>query len=320
MTDTPSDWLPRSSASGPPPAWPHSARPSPTGWKTWSTRRRTSSCGATISARSARARRSPTRTSSSSNATPTAAISPASDRWARCSAPSRRRWKTCSISRGCWRSARLTPSRKPRPCWPSSRRIHREEPDEKVIIFSEYSATVFWLAGFLGRHGYADRLLTFDGSLSAPERQQTLARFQSPEILLLISTDAASEGLNLQEQCRRVIHYELPFNPNRMLQRQGRVDRYGQERPCRFAFLYAKDTYEGEVLSRLFTKIETQITRLGAIGDVLGALQTDRIEQLLSRSPDDRDSGDRRRGAEHRRRTRRGSTTPTPGPCSATTR
>ncbi|MFI5460509.1 MAG: helicase-related protein [Isosphaerales bacterium] len=167
------------------------------------------------------------------------------------------------------------------------RAIHHDEPDEKVIIFSEYSATVFWLAGFLGRHGYAGGLLTFEGSLSGPERQKTLARFQSPEASLLISTDAASEGLNLQSQCRRVIHYELPFNPNRMLQRQGRVDRYGQERPCRFAFLYAQDTYEGEVLSRLFTKIEAQIARLGAIGDVLGALQTDRIEQLLSRSAGD---------------------------------
>ncbi len=164
------------------------------------------------------------------------------------------------------------------------RAIHGDEPDEKVIIFSEYSATVFWLAAFLGRNGYANRLLTFEGSLSSPERQKTLARFQSPEALLLISTDAASEGLNLQSQCRRVIHYELPFNPNRMLQRQGRVDRYGQERPCRFAFLYAKDTYEGEVLSRLFTKIEAQIARLGAIGDVLGSLQSERIEQLLSRS------------------------------------
>jgi len=165
--------------------------------------------------------------------------------------------------------------------------IHRDEADEKVIIFSEYSATVRWLAGFLGRHGYAGRLLTFDGSLSSAERAQTLARFQSPEGLLLLSTDAASEGLNLQRKCRRVIHYELPFNPNRMLQRQGRVDRYGQERPCRFAFLYAQDTYEGEVLARLFTKIENQIARLGAIGDVLGALQTDRIEKLLARSPND---------------------------------
>jgi len=165
--------------------------------------------------------------------------------------------------------------------------IHQDQPDEKVIIFSEYSATVFWLAGFLGRHGYAECLLTFEGSLPGPERQKTLARFQSPDTLLLISTDAASEGLNLQEQCRRVIHYELPFNPNRMLQRQGRVDRYGQERTCRFAFLYAKDTYEGEVLARLFTKIEAQIARLGAIGDVLGALQTDRIEQLLASSAED---------------------------------
>ena len=165
--------------------------------------------------------------------------------------------------------------------------IHRDDCNEKVIVFSEYAATVTWLAGFLARRGYGERLLTFDGSLSAPERRQILARFKGPETLLLISTDAASEGLNLQEKCRRVIHYELPFNPNRMLQRQGRVDRYGQERPCRFAFLYARDTYEGEVLSRLFTKIEAQITRLGAIGDVLGALQTDRIEQLLSRSPDD---------------------------------
>ena len=159
------------------------------------------------------------------------------------------------------------------------------------------------MASFLGRHGYADRLLTFDGSLSGPERQQTLARFQSPETLLLISTDAASEGLNLQERCRRVIHYELPFNPNRMLQRQGRVDRYGQERPCRFAFLFAKDTYEGEVLSRLFTKIEAQITRLGAIGDVLGALQTDRIEQLLVALARRPEGGHRCRGTKHRRGT-----------------
>src|SRR5262249_912331 len=81
--------------------------------------------------------------------------------------------------------------------------------------------------------------------------------------------------------------YELPFNPNRMIQRQGRVDRYGQTRPCRFGFLYAKDTYEGEVLARLFTKIEAQIARLGSVGDVLGALQADRIEDMLSRSPAD---------------------------------
>lgn len=91
----------------------------------------------------------------------------------------------------------------------------------------------------------------------------------------------------MQEHCHRVIHYELPFNPNRMLKRQGRVDCFGQTTSCEFAFLYAADTCEGEVLMRLFAKIENQVLALGSVGDVLGALQADRIEQLLAQSPAD---------------------------------
>jgi superfamily II DNA or RNA helicase len=166
-------------------------------------------------------------------------------------------------------------------------RVHAAQPDEKVIVFSEYTTTVEWLIGFLERNGYQGRVIRFDGSLTGPERKQALAHFAKPETLLQVSTDAASEGLNLQEHCHRVIHYELPFNPNRMLQRQGRVDRFGQTRPCEFGFLYAKDTYEGEVLARLFTKIENQVLRLGSVGDVLGSLQADRIEELISQSPPD---------------------------------
>ena len=101
-------------------------------------------------------------------------------------------------------------------------RLHAAQPDEKVIVFSEYTTTVEWLIGFLQRNGYQGKVIRFDGSLTGPERKQALADFAKPETLLLVSTDAASEGLNLQEHCHRVIHYELPFNPNRMLQRQGR--------------------------------------------------------------------------------------------------
>jgi superfamily II DNA or RNA helicase len=165
--------------------------------------------------------------------------------------------------------------------------IHQGAPVEKVIVFSEYAATIRWLSDFLSRRGYKDRLGVFQGDLPGRERRQVLAAFSRPETLLLLSTDAASEGLNLQEHCRRVIHYELPFNPNRMLQRQGRVDRYGQTRGCQFGFLFAADTYEGEVLSRLFTRIENQVRALGSVGDVLGALQAERIEEMLSRSPAD---------------------------------
>jgi superfamily II DNA or RNA helicase len=165
--------------------------------------------------------------------------------------------------------------------------IHQQAPDEKVIVFSEYFDTIEWLAAFLAGNGYEGKFVRFDGTLSGVERKKALADFAKPETVLLLSTDAASEGLNLQDHCHRVIHYELPFNPNRMLQRQGRVDRYGQTKQCQFAFLYGQGTYEGEVLKRLFLKIERQITRLGSVGDVLGALQAERVEQLLSRSPSD---------------------------------
>jgi superfamily II DNA or RNA helicase len=165
--------------------------------------------------------------------------------------------------------------------------IHQEYPADKVIVFSEYAATIEWLKGFLEQHGYQGRLVVFEGSLTGPERRRVMASFAVPETLLLLSTDAASEGLNLQEHCHRVIHYELPFNPNRMLQRQGRVDRYGQSLACRFGFLYAAGTYEGELLQRLFRRIENQIRALGSVGDVLGALQTERIEDMISRSPPD---------------------------------
>jgi superfamily II DNA or RNA helicase len=165
--------------------------------------------------------------------------------------------------------------------------VHRQSICEKFIVFSEYTDTVDWLISFLNRRGYEGRIIRFAGGLSSAERKKALADFTRPEFVLLVTTDAASEGLNLQEHCHRIIHYELPFNPNRILQRQGRVDRYGQTESCEFAFLYAEDTYEGEVLARLFTKIERQIKALGSIGDVLGSLQVDHIEALLARSPKD---------------------------------
>ncbi len=165
--------------------------------------------------------------------------------------------------------------------------IHDANPTDKIIIFSEYADTVEWLVEFLTRNGYEGKLVQYDGSLTGPQRKKALADFAKLEILLLVSTDSAAEGLNLQTHCHRVMHIELPFNPNRMLQRQGRVDRFGQTEVCEFGFLYAKDTYEGEVLKRLLDKIERQVLTVGSVGDVLGAIQADRIEALISQSPDD---------------------------------
>jgi len=107
--------------------------------------------------------------------------------------------------------------------------------NQRVIIFTEYRATPKWLLDHLAREGFVggDRLLTMYGGMPKDDREQIKAAFQaSPTdspVRILLATDAASEGLNLQNHCSNLIHYEIPWNPNRMEQRNGRVDRHGQK-------------------------------------------------------------------------------------------
>jgi superfamily II DNA/RNA helicase len=122
---------------------------------------------------------------------------------------------------------------------------------------------------------------------SRKDRRLALVRFSAAEARILVATDVAGEGPNLHEHCHHLVHFELPWNPNRMEQRNGRIDRYGQTKPPTIAFLYVEDSYEGEVLKRLVLKIEAQMRMLGSVGDVLGQIQADSIEQLLSRPVSD---------------------------------
>ena len=163
------------------------------------------------------------------------------------------------------------------------RRRHGAEPGAKVIIFSEYADTVDAICSHLNANGYSGQLVRLTGDVgSRPERTAALKRFFSPEALILVATDVAGEGLNLHQHCHHLVHFELPWNPNRMEQRNGRIDRYGQTEPPVIAFLYAEGTYEGEVLKRLVLKIENQMRRLGSVGDILGQVQAERIEQILT--------------------------------------
>ncbi|MBE7500353.1 MAG: DEAD/DEAH box helicase [Verrucomicrobiales bacterium] len=106
--------------------------------------------------------------------------------------------------------------------------------DRRVIIFTEYRATQKWLHNLLAAEGFAgeDRLLTIYGGMPLEDRERVKAAFQAhprdAAVRILLATDAASEGLNLQNHCWQLIHYEIPWNPNRMEQRNGRVDRFGQ--------------------------------------------------------------------------------------------
>jgi superfamily II DNA or RNA helicase len=168
------------------------------------------------------------------------------------------------------------------------REIHVLYPGDKVIIFSEYADTLSAIAQSLRESPeYSEQFVIITGDLNRAERERVLAEFATPRKLLLLATDAAGEGLNLQQHCHRIIHFELPWNPNRLEQRNGRIDRYGQKVKPIIGFLYAQDTYEGEVLFRLVDKIERQIERLGSVGDVLGLIQAQRIEEIIARSPTD---------------------------------
>ena len=107
--------------------------------------------------------------------------------------------------------------------------------DRRVIIFTEYRATQKWLHDLLAAEGFAgqDRLLTIYGGMKMEDREAIKAAFQADPkdapVRILLATDAASEGVNLQNHCWQLIHYEIPWNPNRMEQRNGRVDRHGQK-------------------------------------------------------------------------------------------
>jgi superfamily II DNA or RNA helicase len=165
--------------------------------------------------------------------------------------------------------------------------LHADAPEAKVIAFSEYEDTVNAVADSLRAAGYADSVITLSGELTRPQRDAVIRRFGGPQTRILVATDAAGEGLNLHKHCHHLVHFDLPWNPNRLEQRNGRIDRYGQPHPPIIAYLYASDTYDGELLDRLIRKLGQQIARLGSVGDVLGQLQAERIETLLRQAPVD---------------------------------
>ncbi|WP_364710930.1 DISARM system SNF2-like helicase DrmD [Streptomyces ossamyceticus] len=106
--------------------------------------------------------------------------------------------------------------------------------DQRVIVFTEYRDTQRWLYGQLLAAGYPeDRIAQLYGGQDRDDRERVKQVFQeSPDlspVRILLGTDAASEGINLQAHCHRVLHWEIPWNPNRLEQRNGRVDRHGQK-------------------------------------------------------------------------------------------
>lgn len=178
--------------------------------------------------------------------------------------------------------------------------------DERVIVFTEYRDTQLWLLDLLVRHGFeADRIALLYGGLETDKRERVKAEFQAPParspVRILLATDAASEGIDLQLQCHRMVHVEIPFSPTRLEQRNGRIDRHGQPSPVveihhfvGAGFAQAKPgSLDGDLdfLWRIATKVNAIRDDLGTAGPVLAQQVEEAMlgkRQVLDEAPIER--------------------------------
>jgi len=131
---------------------------------------------------------------------------------------------------------------------------------ESAVVFTEYRDTLIHVQQALA----GLPVLTLHGGMTRQDRDAVVQRFVRQPTAILLATDAAGEGLNLHHACRRVINLELPWNPMRLEQRIGRVDRIGQTRRVHALHLVAADTAETEILARLRMRLTTAGRDVGA--------------------------------------------------------
>jgi SNF2 family DNA or RNA helicase len=155
--------------------------------------------------------------------------------------------------------------------------IQKPEPSprQKLIIFTEHRDTLSYLeqrvTTLLGRK---DAVVLVHGGMGREERMKAQESFRhDPKVQVLLATDAAGEGVNLQ-RAHLMVNYDLPWNPNRIEQRFGRIHRIGQTEVCHLWNLVAQETREGDVYRTLLEKLEQARQALGGqVFDVLGKLQ-----------------------------------------------
>jgi superfamily II DNA or RNA helicase len=147
---------------------------------------------------------------------------------------------------------------------------------EKLVVFTEHRDTLNYLQKQIGERLGSDAVRVIHGSMGREERMKSQEAFKfEPDVRVLIATDAAGEGINLQ-RAHYMVNYDLPWNPNRIEQRFGRIHRIGQSEPCHLWNLVADETREGDVYRRLLDKLSEAREALGGeVFDVLGRVQFD---------------------------------------------
>ncbi len=142
--------------------------------------------------------------------------------------------------------------------------------ERKLLIFTEFRDTVSYLVEKLRVWGY--QVVTIHGQMNMDARITAEHKFKD-QAQIMVATEAAGEGINLQF-CSLLVNYDIPWNPNRLEQRMGRVHRYGQDREVHIWNLITRDTREGQIMDRLFEKMERMKEALGSdrVFDIMGEI------------------------------------------------
>ena len=161
-----------------------------------------------------------------------------------------------------------------------------DNPEQRLLIFTEFRDTLNHILDRLKLWGFSTGQI--HGGMQAGSRDQpgtrlfTEQQFREGNIQVLVATEAAGEGINLQ-CCNILFNYDIPWNPNRLEQRMGRIHRYGQQRDCLIFNFVATNTIEGRVLQRLLDKLKEirdaldDDTVFNVVGEVLPAAQVERV-------------------------------------------
>jgi superfamily II DNA or RNA helicase len=163
---------------------------------------------------------------------------------------------------------------------------------EKVVVFTEYRDTLRAARRLLEREDIP--FVTFHGETAEKDREHAISAFLSdPSARVFLATDAASEGKNLQRSAHHLVHLDVPWNPNRYAQRNGRIDRYGQSEEPHIWVLVAADRKKGEgrpeyrALELVVEKLNRIQKELGSVGPILPGLTSGSVMDVLLRAETD---------------------------------
>lgn len=156
--------------------------------------------------------------------------------------------------------------------------------DERLIIFTEYKTTLDYLVNRLNAEYSAEpgSICQLYGGMHEDEREAVKRAFNDPDspVRILVATDAASEGLNLQHTARLLMHYEIPWNPSRLEQRNGRIDRHGQSRDVTIFHFTSEDDSDLQFVARVLSKVNDIREDLGSVGELFDAAFQRRMMEM----------------------------------------